>query len=73
MADELLIENAMIWGGRVAAYTIGGFQAIHGVAGSGLSVGAPADFVVVDGHPMSATSRVVETWIDGRVAWSAAA
>jgi len=56
----------------VAAYTTGGFQAVHGVAGGGLAVGAPADFVVVDGHPMSATSRVVETWIDGRLAWSAA-
>jgi len=43
------------------------------VTGGGISIGARADFVVVDGNPMSATSRVVETWIDGRLAWSAAA
>ena len=64
--EAITVEQA------VAAYTTGGFQAIHGVAGRGLAVGAPADFVVLDGHPMAATSRVVETWIDGRLAWSAA-
>jgi hypothetical protein len=26
---------------------------------------------VLDGHPVAAASRVVETWIDGRLAWSA--
>jgi predicted amidohydrolase YtcJ len=65
--EAIAVEQA------VAAYTTGGFQAIHGVTGGGISVGARADFVVVDGNPMSATSRVVETWIDGRLAWSAAA
>ena len=63
--EALTVERA------VAAYTTGGFQAIHGVPGRSLAVGAPADFVVLDGHPMGAASRVVETWIDGRLAWSA--
>src|SRR5215470_7514841 len=47
------------------------YQAIHGKTGGGLGVGAPADFVVLDGHPMAATTRVVETWVGGRLAWSA--
>jgi predicted amidohydrolase YtcJ len=54
----------------VAAYTLGGFRAIHGVAGGGLNVGATADFVILDGHPMSPGSRVVETWVGGQLAWS---
>jgi predicted amidohydrolase YtcJ len=62
--EALTVEQA------VAAYTTGGFRAIHGVPGRGLAVGAPADFVVLDGHPMRAASRVVETWIDGQLAWS---
>ena len=65
--EAITVEQA------VAAYTTGGFQAIHGVAGGGLGVGAPADFVIVDAHPMSARCRVVETWIGGRLAWSGAA
>jgi predicted amidohydrolase YtcJ len=62
--EAITVEQA------VAAYTTGGFQAIHGVPGRGLAVGAPADFVVLDGPPMQAKSRVLETWIDGRLAWS---
>jgi predicted amidohydrolase YtcJ len=62
--EAITVEQA------VAAYTTGGFQAIHGVPGRGLAVGAPADFVVLDGPPMHAKSRVLETWIDGRLAWS---
>lgn len=54
----------------VAAYTRGGYCAIHGVPGGGLTIGAAADFVVLDGHPMSPASRVVETWIGGQLAWS---
>ena len=63
--EAVTIENA------VAAYTVGGYQAIHGVSGGGLSVGAAADFVVLDGHPGLTTTRVVETWIDGRLVWPA--
>ncbi len=63
--EAVTIEEA------VAAYTLGGFQAIHGVAGRGLDAGAAADFVILDGHPMLPASRVVETWIGGRLAWPA--
>jgi predicted amidohydrolase YtcJ len=35
-------------------------------------IGAPADFAVLEEHPLSAVSRVVETWIDGQLAWSGA-
>ena len=56
----------------VAAYTVGGHHAIHGVAGRGLTLGAPADFVILDGHPLAPASRVVETWVGGSLAWSGA-
>jgi predicted amidohydrolase YtcJ len=57
----------------IAAYTLGGHHAIHGVAGPGLAEGAPADFVILDGHPLAPASRVMETWIGGELAWSNAA
>ena len=63
--EAVAVEDA------VAAYTLGGYHAIHGMPGGGLQVGAPADFIVLDGHPMAAASRVKETWIDGRLVWSA--
>jgi predicted amidohydrolase YtcJ len=64
MREAVTIEEA------VAAYTLGGYHAVHGVPGHGLSINAAADFVVLDGHPALATSRVVETWIGGELAWS---
>lgn len=64
MREAITIEEA------VTAYTLGGHHAVHGVAGPGLSVNAAADFIVLDGHPALGTSRVVETWIGGQIAWS---
>ena len=55
----------------VSAYTVGGHHAVQGTLGQGLSVGAPADFVILDGHPIAAATRVVETWIAGRLVWTA--
>ncbi len=65
--EAVTIEQA------IAAYTLGGFQAIHGVAGGGLGVGAAADFVILDRHPGLPTSRVIETWIAGQRVWTCAA
>jgi len=62
--EAVTIEQA------VAAYTLGGFQAIHGAAGGGLGVGAAADFVILDRHPELATSRVIETWVAGQQVWT---
>ncbi|TJY62058.1 hypothetical protein E4T66_07420 [Sinimarinibacterium sp. CAU 1509] len=63
-ADEAIsIEDA------VAAYSIGGHQAVHGQPSVGLTVGAPADFAVLNGHPMNPQTRVVETWIAGTRVW----
>jgi hypothetical protein len=53
------------------AYTRGGFQAIHGAPGPGLTPGAPADFVVLSGPPDAAGTRVLRTWIAGREVWRA--
>ena len=53
----------------VRAYTTDGSRAIHGVAGHGLSPGAVADFVIINGPLMDPTTRVVETWVQGQLAW----
>ncbi|HPI94185.1 MAG TPA: hypothetical protein PLT09_13875 [Deltaproteobacteria bacterium] len=37
-----------------------------GLKNEGLSKGASANFCVFDGDPFSDTSRVVQTWIDGK-------
>jgi len=55
----------------VAAYSVGGAHCIHGTPGSGLSVGAPADFVVVSGPPGGRETRVLRTWVGGREVWRA--
>ena len=52
----------------LAAGTIGGAVSL-GVKNDGLNAGAPATFCVVDGDPFSDTSRVVQTWIDGKRAY----
>ncbi len=53
----------------IAAYTTGGHRAIHGQSAAGLNPGAPADFVILNGAPNLASSRVIETYIDGQKAW----
>jgi hypothetical protein len=49
----------------LAAGSIGGSRSL-GLKDEGLTEGAPATFCVVDGDPFSDSSRVVQTWIDGR-------
>jgi len=52
----------------LAADTFGGSSSL-GLKNDGLIEGAPATFCVVDGNPFSDTSRVVQTWIDGKRAY----
>lgn len=52
----------------LAAGTFGGSSSL-GLKNDGLIEGAPATFCVVDGNPFSDTSRVVQTWIDGKRAY----
>ncbi|WP_020650407.1 amidohydrolase family protein [Solimonas variicoloris] len=53
----------------IAAYSVGGYRAIHGHEAPGLTAGAPADFVILSGDPLDARTTVRETWIGGRRAW----
>jgi predicted amidohydrolase YtcJ len=62
--EALSLEEA------VSAYTTGGYQAIHGRPGQGLSVGAPADFVVIDNDLLTRDASVCQTWIKGARVWS---
>jgi predicted amidohydrolase YtcJ len=52
----------------LSAGTIGGGSSL-GTVNNGLNEGAPATFCVVDGDPFSDSSRVVQTWIDGKRAY----
>ena len=52
----------------LAAGTFGGSSSL-GLKNDGLIEGAPATFCVVDKNPFSDTSRVVQTWIDGKRAY----
>lgn len=52
----------------LAAGTFGGSSSL-GLKNDGLIEGAAATFCVVDGNPFSDTSRVVQTWIDGKRAY----
>ncbi len=52
----------------LTAGTIGGSSSL-GTVNNGLNEGAPATFCVVDGDPFSDSSRVVQTWIDGKRAY----
>jgi imidazolonepropionase-like amidohydrolase len=49
----------------LTAGTMGGSASL-GLKSNGLSEGAAATFCVVDGDPFSDSSRVVQTWIDGK-------
>jgi imidazolonepropionase-like amidohydrolase len=62
-ADERISQTQALTAG-----TIGGADSL-GVKNEGLNAGAPATFCVVDGDPFSDTSRVVQTWIDGKSAF----
>lgn len=53
------------------AYSTGGEQAISGVAGPGLAVGAPADFIVMNALPDKPNAEVQQTWVGGACAYSA--
>jgi predicted amidohydrolase YtcJ len=62
-ADERISQTQALTAG-----TIGGADSL-GVKNEGLNAGAAATFCVVDGDPFSDTSRVVQTWIDGKRAF----
>lgn len=64
-------EESLTASQAVAAYSIGGAHCIHGSPSEGLSVGAPADFVVLSGPPGVRETRVLRTWIAGREVWRA--
>lgn len=49
----------------LTAGTIGASSSL-GLQNKGLNEGEPATFCIVDGNPFSDTSRVVQTWIDGK-------
>jgi len=52
----------------LTAATTGGSHSL-GIKNEGLKEGSPATFCVIDGNPFSDTSRVVQTWIDGKRAY----
>lgn len=52
----------------LGAGTFGGSSSL-GLKNDGLTEGTPATFSVVDKNPFSDTSRVVQTWIDGKRAY----
>lgn len=52
----------------LAAVTFGGSDSM-GIGNQGLQSGAPATFCIVDGDPFAESSRVVQTWIDGKRAY----
>jgi predicted amidohydrolase YtcJ len=52
----------------LAAGTFGGSASL-GMKNKGLNAGEPATFCIVDGDPFLDTSRVVQTWIDGKKAF----
>ncbi|MAZ89610.1 MAG: hypothetical protein CL693_18405 [Cellvibrionaceae bacterium] len=70
--DGLLVDEneSLSPSEAIRAYSIGGQQAIHGRPGVGIEARAPANFVVISGHPMHSYSEVMETWIDGECVFS---
>jgi len=62
-ADERISQTQALTAG-----TIGGADSL-GLKNDGLNAGASATFCIVDGDPFSDTSRVVQTWIDGKRAF----
>ncbi|PKN51764.1 MAG: hypothetical protein CVU55_09965 [Deltaproteobacteria bacterium HGW-Deltaproteobacteria-13] len=62
-SDESISEVQALTAG-----TIGGANSL-GIKNDGLSEGAPATFCIVDGDPFSDSSRVVQTWVDGKRAF----
>lgn len=54
----------------IHGYTLGGHHAIHGVPGHGITPGAPADLAIVNGDILNENVRVIETWINGTIAYA---
>lgn len=70
--DGLIIDpkESITISQAIQAYSIGGQQAIHGKPGQGIEADAPANFIVISGHPEHSYSEVMQTWIDGQCVYS---
>jgi hypothetical protein len=55
----------------VRAATVAAAASLQAPGAGGLAPGEVADFVVCDGDPLQAGTRVVQTWIGGKLAWQA--
>ena len=60
--DERISEEMAVFAG-----TFGSSSSL-GIRNDGLAEGAPATFCIVDGNPFTDSSRVGQTWIDGKQA-----
>jgi imidazolonepropionase-like amidohydrolase len=63
----LSVRNGMSRDGALAAVTLNGARMLDLAERVGsLEPGKDADFIVLDGDPLSVYSKVLETWIEGR-------
>jgi predicted amidohydrolase YtcJ len=53
----------------IRAATVAAAASLQAPGAGGLAPGEVADFVVCDGDPLDAGTRVVQTWIGGKLAW----
>lgn len=73
LPDETVIqpEQAISHTDAVRALTTEAAASLDAPGAGGLAPGQPADLVVCDGDPFQPGTTVTQTWIGGRVAWSA--
>jgi len=60
-----LEQEAVTQQEAIHAYTIAGPKGMTGKAKQGIEVGAPADFIILSGHPFTHSTVVESTWING--------
>ena len=71
-------ENRITRAQSLTGYTVGGAHALRRDDVGSLAVGNPADLVLLDNNPFTVTVdrlpdvAVLETWVDGRPAWTLA-
>ena len=73
LADETVIqpEQGISHAEAVRGLTTEAAASLDAPGAGGLAPGQPADLVVCDGDPFQPGTVVTQTWIGGRVAWSA--
>jgi len=64
-------EQAISRADAVRAHTTEAAASLDAPGAGGLAPGQPADLVICDGDPFEPGTAVTQTWIGGRVAWSA--